>query len=104
MGTDKYREYFWTFSYPPFMATPAYDLIVTQWLGLSWEQFNPAVDFYHKLIGEWLLWIVVAVHVAAAFYHHFLKRDRTLTRMLPTPSARAPSTHADRPPADAQPH
>lgn len=94
MGTDKHREYFWTLSYPPFQATSAYDLIVTRWLGMSWEQFDVAVDAYHRLIGEWFLSIVVAVHVAAAFYHHYVKRDRTLIRMLPAASTRASSTHA----------
>jgi cytochrome b561 len=104
MGTDKHREYFWTFSYPPFQATSAYDLVVTRWLGLSWEQFNAGVDFYHKLIGEWLLSIVVAVHIAAAFYHHYVKRDRTLVRMLPTASARVSSTHAVSQAADVRPN
>ena len=35
---------------------------------------------------EWLFWVLVALvalHAAAAFYHHLFLRDATLTRMLP---------------------
>jgi cytochrome b561 len=42
-------------------------------------------DFAHEA-HEWLFWVLVvlvAAHVAAAFYHHLFQRDATLTRMLP---------------------
>jgi cytochrome b561 len=29
------------------------------------------------------LMAIVAIHVAAALQHHFIRRDRTLVRMLP---------------------
>jgi len=96
MGTDKVRQYFWTFGYVPFKSTPAYDLIVTRWLRLSWEQFDAAVDSYHELCGGWLLWILVSVHVAAALFHHYARGDTTLTRMLPSAAVRArPKALAD---------
>ena len=34
-------------------------------------------------IASWLLAVVVVVHVAAAFKHHFIERDRLLVRMWP---------------------
>lgn len=34
--------------------------------------------------GFWLLVALVALHAAAAVYHHVVQRDDTLTRMLPT--------------------
>ncbi len=49
-------------------------------------------DEVHELVentGElhgalaWLLMIVVAVHVAAALYHHFIRKDAVLARMTP---------------------
>ena len=84
MGTDRVRQYFWTFSYPPFKSTAAYDLIVTRWLGLSWHEFDSAVNFYHEEFGgAWCLWILVSIHASAALYHHYIKHDRTLVRMLP---------------------
>jgi cytochrome b561 len=48
----------------------------------------------HHLIGDihhwngWAIIILAAGHAAAALYHHFVVRDRVLTRMLPL--ARAP--------------
>ena len=84
MGTDRVREYFWTIGYRPFKQTAAYDLIVTRWLGLSWEQFDHGVNFFHERIGgPWIVWMLVLVHAAAALYHHYVQRDRTLVRMLP---------------------
>ncbi len=43
----------------------------------------------------WVLVLLVAVHAAAAFYHHLFQRDATLARMLPrgwlsTPSPQEP--------------
>jgi len=44
---------------------------------------------------EWLFWLLialVALHAAAAFYHHLFKHDATLTRMLPRRRAAAPES------------
>jgi cytochrome b561 len=35
----------------------------------------------HAYVG-WLLALLIAVHVTAALYHHFVRRDGILTRML----------------------
>ncbi|HHW4679416.1 MAG TPA: cytochrome b [Xylella sp.] len=40
-----------------------------------------AIDI-HKL-GFWALVSLVVLHAGAAFYHHLIQRDTTLTRMLP---------------------
>jgi cytochrome b561 len=37
----------------------------------------------HGLLANWVLLILVGLHVAAALYHHFIRRDRVLQRMLP---------------------
>jgi cytochrome b561 len=37
-------------------------------------------------IHNWLVWVLIgalALHVAAALWHHFVTRDRTFVRMLP---------------------
>lgn len=39
--------------------------------------------------GFWLLVALVALHAAAALYHHVVQRDDTLVRMLPTLPQRA---------------
>ncbi len=42
-------------------------------------------------IHNWLVWVLlagVAMHIAAALWHHYVLRDRTLVRMLPGHSSR----------------
>jgi cytochrome b561 len=49
----------------------------------------------HKSVGFTLLGLI-AVHVSAALFHHFLRRDDTLTAMLPAASQWRPaSSRAD---------
>ncbi len=36
----------------------------------------------HK-VAMWTLLALIGVHVAAALYHHFVRQDRVLQRMLP---------------------
>lgn len=46
------------------------------------QTLQPVMRDWH----EWLFWVLVAlvaVHAAAALYHHLFQRDATLTRMLP---------------------
>lgn len=45
--------------------------------------------------GFWLLATLVMLHAGAALYHHFVQRDDTLRRMLPSRPRRAPSTDAN---------
>ncbi len=53
-------------------------------LGLTFEVFEVPFDFFHKQIGgAWLVWMLIAVHVGAAVYHHRVLKDNTLRRMLP---------------------
>ena len=42
--------------------------------------------------GAWLLLALVGLHAAAALYHHVVRRDATLRRMLPSVS-RTPAPH-----------
>ncbi|MDI9237306.1 cytochrome b [Lysobacter sp. LF1] len=71
-------RWFWLFKVPK-LADPS-------------QSLKPLVRDAH----EWLFWALIAlvlVHAAAAFYHHAVQRDATLTRMLPrrrgTPSSPA---------------
>lgn len=61
-------RWFWTFKVPK-LADPS-------------QALRPLARDWH----EWLFWALialVAVHAAAAFWHHLFQRDATLTRMLP---------------------
>lgn len=39
---------------------------------------------FHALIGT-AFYYIIALHIAAALWHHYLRRDDTLQRMLPPP-------------------
>jgi len=53
--------------------------------------FEPAEDLHGYL--AYALFALAAVHISAALWHHFVKRDGVLGRMWP-PAARAPSAQA----------
>lgn len=54
-------------------------------LGLPIAQ-NKAISTFAKEIHEifaWVLFFVLVLHIAAALYHHIVRRDNILIRMLP---------------------
>lgn len=82
-GTGVNTEFFNLFEIPKFRDTAIYDVVVTGWMQLDWETFEAPMDFVHKQGGATLVWMLIAVHVAAALYHHVHKKDNVLRRMLP---------------------
>jgi cytochrome b561 len=52
-------------------------LIATRAPGWGWT------GDVHGLLGNYALLGLVGLHVAAALYHYFVRRDRVLQRMLP---------------------
>jgi cytochrome b561 len=46
------------------------------------HDLHEALEEVHELLFNLML-VVVAVHIAAALYHHFILRDSVLRRMLP---------------------
>ena len=82
IGTSVDTEFFFLFDIAKFESTSLYQLIVTNWMGLNFEEFEEPVDFFHKeIMGKWAVWLLIAGHAAAAMYHHFVKNDRTLKKM-----------------------
>jgi len=77
-------------------------LPILGWINASWRGF-PLIMFgvelpalvakraagwgwtgdVHSLLANYLLLVLVGLHVAAALYHYFIRRDRVLQRMLP---------------------
>ncbi|WP_353211439.1 cytochrome b/b6 domain-containing protein [Rhodovarius sp.] len=47
----------------------------------AWEGLAKPLMWLHGWLG-WLLPVLIAAHVAAAIYHHAIRRDGTLMRML----------------------
>ncbi|MFB2549980.1 cytochrome b [Ensifer soli] len=71
-----------------FLATNAHGFPLV-WFGLVpvWSPIGKTPDVAWTLssIHEWCAWIVlvlVALHIAAAIFHHVLRRDGTLLRIL----------------------
>ncbi len=82
VGTGVDIEYFFTFDIPKFESTQLFVSLVSNGLGLTFEEFEEPIDFIHKnILGAWLVWILVSGHILAALYHHFVRKDRTLQKM-----------------------
>lgn len=56
---------------------------ISQTYGLSWEAFEKPIDLVHHFLGKWVAWVLVGLHVAATIFHHRVRRDDVLKRMLP---------------------
>lgn len=73
---------FGLFMIPSFAETDVFRAF-SNGLGVSWDEFERPLDVAHRFVGKWIAWVVVAAHVAAALFHHFVRRDLVLVRMLP---------------------
>ena len=82
VGTGVNTEYFFLFDIPKFETTQLFVALVSNGLGMTFKEFEQPIDFIHKdILGAWLVWLLILGHVAAALYHHFGKKDRTLQKM-----------------------
>lgn len=81
LGTGVDTEYFLLFDIPAFDSTQVFESVIGR-LGVTPDQFEEPLDFVHKqILGKWLAWILILGHAAAALYHHYVKKDRTLRKM-----------------------
>lgn len=75
---------FWLFEIPTFRNTELFAWLVEGKMGMTFDVFEAPLDYFHKQVaGRWLVWILIAVHIGAALYHHVVEKDNTLRRMLP---------------------
>ena len=82
LGTGVANEYFYLFQVPKFEQTWLFDVWVRGYLNMTFKEFEKPFDFFHKeIMGARLLWMMIIGHAAAALYHHFRLKDRTLIRM-----------------------
>jgi len=80
-GTSLHTD-FGVLTVPSFRDTALFEAMASIF-GFDWESFEPPVDAVHHFLGKWVAWGVVGLHVLAALYHHRVRRDDVLTRMLP---------------------
>jgi len=82
IGTGVATEFFFMFDIEKFPNTWFFTQVIQEGLGISFETFENPIDFIHKeVLGAWLVWMLIAGHVMAALYHHFVRKDRTLKKM-----------------------
>jgi cytochrome b561 len=82
IGTGVATEFFYLFQIPKFEDTWLFQTVVAGYLGMTFKQFEAPIDFLHKdIMGAWLVWILIVGHAAAAMYHHYVYKDRTLVKM-----------------------
>lgn len=83
LGTGVATDVFGLFTVPKFPDTALFATVVQGWMGLTFEEFEKPIDFIHKRSGAYVVWVLIAVHVAGALQHHVIRKDDTLRRMLP---------------------
>lgn len=83
LGTGGNTNYFFLFEIPKFESTQIFTSIVSNGMGLTFKEFEKPMDYIHKdILGAWLVWILILGHIAAALFHHFVKQDRTMKKMI----------------------
>ncbi len=82
LGTGGPSQLFFFIDLPRFADTQIFKTVIEGWMGLSWEQFETPIDFIHKEGGAYVVWVLIVVHAGAALYHHFIRGDVVLKRML----------------------
>ena len=86
LGTGGPSQLFFTIEIPRFADTDIFKTVVEGWMGLTWKQFEQPIDFIHKKGGTYVVSVLIATHAGAALYHHFVRKDMVLKRMISTKS------------------
>ncbi len=73
---------FGLFVVPAFKETAVFHWLSASF-GWSWKDVETPMYAIHRFVGHWVAWLVVLLHAAAALFHHLVRRDATLVRMLP---------------------
>ena len=73
---------FGLFVIPAFKDTALFAWISSHF-GVTWKEVEAPMEAIHRFTGKWLGWTLVAIHAGAALFHHFIRKDAVLVRMLP---------------------
>ena len=80
LGTGVNTEYFFLFDITSFKDSEYFVMNYSD--TMTFKEFEKPFDFVHKdIMGAWVVWMLVMGHSAAALYHQFIKKDRTLKKM-----------------------
>lgn len=82
LSTGLDPEIFTLFTLPKFGDTAAWAWL-SQSFALDMEALEEPLHAFHHFVGEWVLWLLVLGHSGAALFHHFVRKDNVLRRMVP---------------------
>lgn len=82
LGYGGTSNLFFAVEIPSFQNTWLFTTLISGGLGLSWETFEGVMDFLHKSVGAYAVLALVLLHAGAALFHHFIRRDEVLVRMI----------------------
>lgn len=82
LGAKVDTEFFFLFDISRFESTQLFQEWIAKGFDITYQEFEAPLDYLHKQVfGAWLAWMLVVGHIAAALYHHYVKKDRTLVKM-----------------------
>ena len=82
LGFGGPSDFFFSIEVPSFKDTWLFNTLILGFMGISWESFEGVMDFIHKQGGAYVVWVLIAVHAAAALFHHIVRKDEVLVRMI----------------------
>jgi len=85
MGTKLDTNFFLLFDIPKFNDTIFYSIIVENSLAMDWNVFENFMDMIHKNGGAYVVWGLIILHAGAALYHHYIRKNMVLKRMMSLP-------------------
>jgi cytochrome b561 len=62
------------------LPVPLTDLLIPSPFPLS-EHIAEDLEDFHKLLGK-IFYYIIGLHVVAAIWHHFVRKDNTVRRMV----------------------
>lgn len=82
LGTGGPSKLFFVYEIPSFQNTWLFETVVKGLFNQEWEAFEGAMDFIHKQGGAYVVSVLIVAHAMAALYHHLVRRDDVLRRMV----------------------
>jgi len=77
---------FGVFVIPAFKDTAVFAWISSHF-GVALPDVEKPMEAVHRFTGQWIGWPLIVMHAGAALFHHFMRKDTVLLRMLPRRSS-----------------
>jgi cytochrome b561 len=73
---------FGVFVIPAFKTTQFHAWVISTF-GVTPKEVEDSMEAIHRFLGKWVGWPLVCIHAGAALFHHYVRKDSVLARMLP---------------------